>query len=103
MQLAVFGDQRATIPPHWTEETAVALAGDVRIDSSQGIGSGARLTFIGIAGDLVIRVPTGCRVRTDGFLLFGDDVIDVAQGAGPEVTISSYTLFGDVRITDQPI
>ena len=30
-------------------------------------------------------------------------MIDVAQGDGPEVTISSYTLFGDVRITDQPI
>ncbi len=103
MQVAVFGNQRATVAPDWTEETAVALAGDVLIDASRGIGSSARLTFIGIAGDLVIRVPTGCRVRTDGFLLFGDDVIDVAQGDGPEVTISSYTLFGDVRVTDQPI
>ena len=57
MQVAVFGDQRATVAPDWTEETAVALAGDVLIDASRGIGSGARLTFIGIAGDLVIRVP----------------------------------------------
>ena len=36
MQVAVFGDQRATVPPDWTEETAVALAGDVRIDASRG-------------------------------------------------------------------
>jgi hypothetical protein len=103
VQLAVLGDVRATVLPSWTEETAVSLLGDVHIDASAGIGSGARLTFIGLAGDLLVQVPRGCQVRTGGFVLFGDPMVDVVQGDGPEVTISSYSLFGDVRITDKPI
>ena len=103
MQVAVFGDQRVTLPPRWSKATAVSLLGDVHVDASAGIGSGAQLTFFGVAGDLVVRVPAGCRVRTDGFVLFGDPVIDVLQGDGPEVSITSFALFGDVRVTDKPL
>jgi hypothetical protein len=103
MQLAVFGDQRMTLPPDWTTATAVALLGDIQVDASAGLGSGARLTFLGVAGDLEVRVPAGCRVRTDGVVLFGDPVVDMVQGDGPEVTITSFALFGDVRVTDKPL
>ena len=102
MQLAVFGNQREALPPGWSKATAVSLLGDVDVDASAGFATGARLTFLGVAGDLVVRVPTGSRVRTDGVVLFGDPVIDVVQGDGPEVTITSFALFGDVTITDKP-
>ena len=72
MQLAVFGNQRETLPPDWTRETAVSILGDVRLDASTGAGPDAQLTFIGIFGDLMLRVPTGSRVRTAGFTIFGD-------------------------------
>jgi hypothetical protein len=101
VQLAVFGNQRETLPPDWTRETAVSILGDVRLDASTGAGPDAQLTFIGIFGDLVLRVPTGSRVRTAGFTVFGDPRVEVSQGEGPAVSVQSYSLFGDVRITDQ--
>jgi hypothetical protein len=33
--------------------------------------------------------------------LFGDSKVEVTPGGGPELTIQSYTLFGDVWITDR--
>ena len=48
MQLAVFGNQRASLAPDWTRETAVSILGDVRLDASAGAGPDAKLTFIGI-------------------------------------------------------
>jgi hypothetical protein len=103
LQLAVFGNQRGTLPPDWTRETAVSVLGVVHLDASAGAGRDAQLTFIGLAGDLVVRVPPRSRVRTSGFTVFGDPRVDVSQGEGPEITIASYSLFGDVRITDQPL
>ncbi len=62
-----------------------------RLWAQAGIGSSARLTFTGLAGDLLVQVRRGCQVRTDGFVLFGDPMVDVVRGDGPEVTISSYS------------
>lgn len=103
MQLAVFGNQRGTLPPDWTRETAVSILGDVRLDASAGAGPDAKLTFIGIFGDLMVTVPVGSKVRTSGFTIFGDPRVEVSQGEGPEVSVQSYSLFGDVTITDQSV
>jgi hypothetical protein len=102
MFLAILGDRRATLPVDWTRETAVALAAETSFDASGGAGPGASLTFIGVAGDLVIRVPPGSRVRETGLSLLGDRRIEVAPGDGPEIQIKVYSLFSDVRVTDQP-
>jgi hypothetical protein len=64
--------------------------------------TGASLTFVGIAGDLVLRVPAGSRVREGGFSLLGDRQIQVAAGDGPEIQVKVYGLFSDVKVTDQP-
>jgi hypothetical protein len=101
VQLAVFGNQRATLPPDWTRETAVSILGDVRLDASAGAGPDAKLTFIGILGDLTVMVSTATKVRTSGFTIFGDPRLEVSQGGGPEVSVQSFSLFGDVTITDQ--
>ena len=79
MFVAILGDRQATLPAGWTNETAVALA----------------------AGDLVVRVPPGSRVRESGFSLLGDRRIEVAAGDGPEIEIKVYGLFSDVKVTDQ--
>ena len=102
MFVAILGDRRSTLATNWTKETAVAIAAEARFDSSSGAGSGASLTFVGVAGDLVLRVPPGSRVREGGFSLLGDRQIEVAPGDGPEIEVKVYGLFSDVKITDQP-
>ena len=101
MQLAVFGNQKASLAPDWTRETAVSILGDVHLDASAGAGPDAKLTFIGIFGDLMVTVPAATKVRTSGFTIFGDPRVEVSQGGGPEVIVQNYSLFGDVTITDQ--
>jgi hypothetical protein len=101
MFVAILGDRRATLPAGWTNETAVALAAEASFDASGGPGPGASLTFVGLAGDLVVRVPPGSRVRESGFSLLGDRRIEVATGDGPEIKIKVYGLFSDVKVTDQ--
>jgi hypothetical protein len=54
-----------------------------------------------VAGDLVVRVPPGSRVREGGFSLLGDRKIEVAAGDGPEIQVKVYGLFSDVKVTDQ--
>lgn len=44
-------------------------------------GSGASITFVGVGGDLEVKVPPGSRVRESGFSLLGDRRIEVADGA----------------------
>jgi len=55
-----------------------------------------------MAGDLVLRVPPGSRVRESGLSLFGDREIRVASGDGPEIQVKVYGRFSDVKITDRP-
>jgi hypothetical protein len=102
MYVSFFGDRRGTLPAGWVNETVVALLGDARIDASGATGAGARLTFIGLAGDAVVRVPPGSRVTGGGLSVFGDRKIEVTPGDGPEIRIDGYSLFGDVRVSDQP-
>lgn len=57
MYVTFFGDRRGTLPAGWAKETIVSFLGDARIDASAGAGPGARVTFVALAGDAVIRVP----------------------------------------------
>ncbi len=102
MYVTVFGDRRGTLPAGWTKETIVALVGDARLDASAPAGKGATLTFVGLAGDAVVRVPSGSRVTGGGFSVFGDRKIEVSPGEGPEIRVSGFSLFGDVVVSDQP-
>jgi hypothetical protein len=102
MFVAILGDRRSTLPADWTKETAITIAAEADFDASSGAGPGASLTFVGVAGDLVVRVPPGSRVREGGFSLLGDRKIEVAAGDGPEIQIKVYGLFSDVKVTDQP-
>lgn len=102
MILTIFSDRRGALPADWTKETAVAIFGDAWLDGSSTAGPRASLTFVGLFGDLTVRVPPGSRIRERGFSLFGDRQITVAPGDGPEIRLTSYGLFGDVTITDQP-
>jgi hypothetical protein len=101
MVVAILGDRRSTLPANWTKETVVALAAEARFDASGGAGPGASLTFVGVAGDLVLHVPPGSRVREGGFSLLGDRRIEVSSGDGPEIHVKVYGLFSDVKVTDQ--
>jgi len=102
MYVTVLGDRRTTLPTGWAKETIVSLLGDVRVDASAAASPGARVTFVALAGDAVIRVPPGSRVTGGGFSLIGDRKIDVSPGDGPEIRVSVYSLFGDLEVTDKP-
>jgi hypothetical protein len=102
MFVAILGDRQSRLPATWTSETAVALAAEAEFDASGGAGPGASLTFVGIGGDLTLRVPPGSRVRETGFSLLGDRKIEVADGDGPEIQVKVYGLFCDVEVTDKP-
>lgn len=41
-------------------------------------------------------------MREGGFSLLGDRQIQVAGGDGPEIQLKVYSLFSDVKVTDQP-
>jgi hypothetical protein len=71
MFVAILGDRQSTLPASWTKETAIAIAAEAAFDVAAGVGPGASLTFVGIAGDLVLRVPAGSRVREGGFSRVG--------------------------------
>jgi hypothetical protein len=102
MYVTVFGDRRGTLPPGWINEIVVALVGDARIDATGSAGTGARLTFLGLAGDAVVRVPPGSRVTGGGLSVFGDRKVEVSPGDGPEIRVDGYSLFGDVKVSDRP-
>jgi hypothetical protein len=102
MFVAILGDRQSTLPANWTKETAIAIAAEADFDASGGAGLGASLTFVGLAGDLVVHVPPGSRVREGGFSLLGDRQIEVTSGDGPEIQVKVYGLFSDVKATDQP-
>jgi hypothetical protein len=72
MFVGILGDRRTRSPANWTRETAVALAAEATFDASAGAGPGASITFVGVAGDLVVQVPPGSRVKESGFSLLGD-------------------------------
>ncbi len=102
MYMTLFGDRRGTLPAGWINETIVALLGDARIDATGPAGRRARMTFLGLAGDAVVHVPSGSRVTGGGLSVFGDRKIEVSPGDGPEIRIDGYSLFGDVRVSDRP-
>ena len=102
MLVAILGDRQSMLPADWTKETAIAIAAEAAFDAAAGAAPGAALTFLGVGGDLVLRVPAGCRVREGRFSLLGDRQIQVAGGDGPEIQLKVYGLFSDVKVTDQP-
>ena len=60
------------------------------------------MTFVGLAGDAIVRVPPGSRVSGGGLSVFGDRKVEVSPGDGPEIRIDGYSLFGDVKVVVQP-
>jgi hypothetical protein len=102
MFVAILGDRHSTLPANWTKETTIAIAAEAAFDAAGGAGPGASLTFVGVAGDLVLHVPAGSRVREGGFSLLGDRQLQVTAGDGPDIQARVYGLFSDVKVTDQP-
>lgn len=102
MIVAILGDRHSTLRSEWTRETVVAVAAEARLDASAGSAPRAALTFVGLAGDLVLRVPPGSRVQESGLTLLGDRKVAVTAGDGPDVAVKVYGLFVDVTITDGP-
>jgi hypothetical protein len=101
MFVAILGDRRSRLPANWTKETTIAVAAEADFDASAGAAPGASMTFVGVGGDLVLRVPPGSRVKEGGFSLLGDREIEVAPGDGPEIQVKVYGLFSDVKVTDR--
>jgi hypothetical protein len=101
MIVSILGDRRATLPAGWTTETIVSVLADAQIDASAGAVTGAKVTFVALAGEAVIRVPPGSRITSRGLSVLGDRKIDVTPGDGPEISVDAYTLFGDLRVTDR--
>jgi hypothetical protein len=87
MYVTVFGDRRGTLPAGWINETIVALLGDARIDVRGSAATGARRTFLGLAGDAIVVVPPDSRVTGGGLSVFGDRKIEVTPGDGPAIRI----------------
>jgi hypothetical protein len=102
MHIAILGDRRSTLPRDWTKQTVLAVGAEAQFDASAGAGRDATLTFIGLFGDLEIRVPPGARINERGLSLIGDKEIDLSPGDGPEISIKVYGLFSDVKVTDRP-
>lgn len=62
---------------------------------------GASLTFLGLAGDAVVHVPSGSQVTGGGLSVFADRKIQVSAGDGPEIRLDGFSLFGDMEVSDQ--
>jgi hypothetical protein len=101
MFVVILGDRKTRLPADWTSETVLAIAAEASFDASAGAGPGASITFVGVGGDLEVRVPPGSRVRESGFSLLGDRRIEVADGSGPEIQVKVWGLFSDVKVTDR--
>jgi hypothetical protein len=102
MLIAILGDRRSTLPADWTKQTVLAVGAEAQFDASTGAGRDATLTFIGLFGDLDIRVPPGARITEGGLSLIGDKEIELNPGEGPEISIKVYGLFSDVKVSDRP-
>jgi hypothetical protein len=103
MNVLLFGDRKGTLPPNWHDETIVSLAGDADLDGSAGTGENPSFTFVGLFGDLKLKVPSGSRIHVVGGTLLGDRKIDVAPGEGPDIRLNAYCLFCDVTVFDDRI
>lgn len=100
MFVAILGDRKTRLPADWTSETVLAIAAEASFDASAGAGPGASITFVGVGGDLEVKVPPGSRVRESGFSLLGDRRIEVTNGRGPEIQLKVWGLFSDVKATE---
>ena len=99
---ALFGRvTESVLPAGWTDEQIVALIGDVRMDlRDRPPGEGARLRVFHLFGDVRLQVSPGTRVTTTGTTLFGDQRVDVEAGEGPEFEVRTWSLFGDVKVSE---
>ncbi|HEY8601834.1 MAG TPA: hypothetical protein VIL85_25630 [Thermomicrobiales bacterium] len=102
MQLAIFGNtSEAGFAPEWTNETAVALFGSAHLDLTRHSPmSSAALKIAVIFGSAKIVVPPGARVTTRGMALFGNSLVKVEHGTGPELQIDFFVLFGEMKIVE---
>jgi hypothetical protein len=100
MNVLLFGDRKEKLPPNWHDETIVSLAGDADLDGSAGTGANPSVTFVGLFGDLRLKVSSGSRIHVVGGTLFGDRRLEVAPGEGPDIHLNAYCLFCDVTVYD---
>lgn len=102
MQLAIFSNtSEAGFAPEWADETAVAVFGSANLDlTRQSPLSSAVLKVAAIFGSAKIVVPPGARVTTKGIALFGNSRVKVEHGAGPELQVNFFVLFGEVTIVE---
>ena len=101
MYVTLFGDRRGTLPAGWINETIIALLGDARIDATGSAAAGARMTFLGLAGDAVVVVPPGSPISPGDTVLVRIRRASRHPERGPEIRIDGYSLFGDVKVSDQ--
>jgi hypothetical protein len=91
----------SVLPAGWTDEQIVALIGGVRMDLRDRLpGEGARLRVFHLFGDVRLQVSPGTRVITGGTTVFGDQRVDVEAGAGPEFEVRTWSLFGDLKVSE---
>lgn len=100
MNLLLFGDRKERLPSNWHDETIVSLAGDADLDGSAGTGANPSITFVGLFGDLKLKVPSGSRIHVVGGTLFGDLRLEMSPGEGPDIHLNTYCLFCDVTVYD---
>ena len=95
MFVAILGDRRSTLPAGWTKETAIALAAEVAFDAAAGVGPGASLTFVGLAGDLVVDPLVGLlqAVPQPGVGFPTEDLLD--QGV---IAVSAVHALGGAQV-----
>ena len=102
MQLAVFSSSNESgFARGWVEESAVAVFGSIELDlTKRPPAPDATLAATAVFGSVKVIVPAGTHVRTSGMALFGSAQSKVGPGAGPELHIRAFTLFGGITVAE---
>ena len=102
MDFALVSGRQCTLSQDWTNESLVSVLGSTRVEATASTNPDARITVVTGIGGTVIRVPTGSKVRLQGFTLLGSRTVAVRTGDGPEIVVCAYSVAGSVTVTDSP-
>ena len=101
--VAIFGDAKRGEGWRVRANTHVnTVFGDVKLDLTKAVFDSAspQLNVMVAMGDVVLRVPTGVRVRNEAACIFGD--VGVAglepDESGPELVLTGVCIFGNVKV-----